>query len=1190
MAIQLYFSNRLEQLAEKLAESVYSDRGNSDIFRQPVIIVPNANLIKWLQLFFAKTRLIAMNIAFCYLEDGMRKLIQELDPAQKKPETADKKLSQIILLYILQHSESDMPSIFHQYLRKDRADYAGRVWQLSDRLAALFQEYEFNRPEMIRGWLAGKVGLGSEMEACQQKLYLRINELTERLSRHTGKSFFSLRAYSERLCAKIKAGSAALGCGTPGSAAPQCGKAVHLFSFSRLSVFYLELIQMLGAYYEISVYALNPCQELWEDIRTPGEKKWIERKKMTSLAVTQAEEEQGELYLNPYHNELLSLWGKAGRDGLRMLCGLTDYDFNALFAEEETDNVLKQIQNDILTLSPEEISGTMPQDRSLQIIACPGIYREVETVYNSILFNLDEDKSRQLTDIAILVQDISAYRPVFDAVFNRKPLCIAYNLVDTDAEIESIYGQAVLKILNLASGRFSRKEVFDLMLNPCFTAKWKTQADEVAVWANWSESLNIFHSFDKQSKKERKYKESLFYTWKQGLRRLRFSRILTADSGDRFRHFQGIIPFGDENTGDARLVGKFCEIINALYRCVGELRRKSLSAEEWKNRFLKSCDGLLEIPDGLKGEQKVRQELIRAFGRLLFYDRLGEDSEKSELEPELIKEFVKSELKAISGGYGDYLTGGVTISALLPMRPVPFKIIYMLGMEEGAFPGKAESSSLDLRLVRRQIGDLSLPEMNRYLFLEMLLSAREKLYISYVSKDLQKDRVMQPCSVVSQLCRYAQQHILPQGEHFEITEIPLKGSSQRYYRNDAVSSYSDVLVNFSPGDRIVSYRENRLWDQVKDKALPKEMKLVERFMPEMSVSPSHTAEAQTETVTLRQLRQFLEDPVNHSSRRHLGLYDGEDAVEEITLDEDEPFFSEFPADWELKVMPIRRWLDAYFSDTSQDILRLYEQAYERMLLESRTPEGAFALSDKKEIAKDVMTRLHTLEPLAYRMKSGIKSDCLYRCVFIGSQTDEVIPPANRLPVEQFDPLELTVRTMTSLGETAERKAAIHGQLPWIWKNGGNGWNAMILTGSAKSPNKQPDKYILEPMLFYLSCLSADAGRKWLGDSPISFHIVYKEKIGTWQYHIACAEAKQYMERLVSDYLNQAGSEWLPFHAVMKIIKSRGFTEIKAFRETFLSELESEMAKDRSYPVRLIRPALPGNALNKAADRFQIFLK
>jgi hypothetical protein len=51
-----------------------------------------------------------------------------------------------------------------------------------------------------------------------------------------------------------------------------------------------------------------------------------------------------------------------------------------------------------------------------------------------------------------------------------------------------------------------------------------------------------------------------------------------------------------------------------------------------------------------------------------------------------------------TGRYGDYLTSGVTISALLPMRPIPFKIVYVLGMQEGDFPGRADTSSLDLRL------------------------------------------------------------------------------------------------------------------------------------------------------------------------------------------------------------------------------------------------------------------------------------------------------------------------------------------------------------------------------------------------------------------------------------------------------------------------------------------------------------
>ena len=130
----------------------------------------------------------------------------------------------------------------------------------------------------------------------------------------------------------------------------------------------------------------------------------------------------------------------------------------------------------------------MSQDRSLQIIACPSIYREVETVYNSILFNLEQDDTLQLTDIAILVPDISAYKPVFDSVFNRHPRQLAYNLVDSHAEIESIYGKAVLAILKLATGRFSRNEVFDLILNPCFMSRWKMGPDEVQAWVNWTVS------------------------------------------------------------------------------------------------------------------------------------------------------------------------------------------------------------------------------------------------------------------------------------------------------------------------------------------------------------------------------------------------------------------------------------------------------------------------------------------------------------------------------------------------------------------------------------------------------------------------------------------------------------------------------------------------------------------------------
>jgi len=115
-----------------------------------------------------------------------------------------------------------------------------------------------------------------------------------------------------------------------------------------------------------------------------------------------------------------------------------------------------------------------------------------------------------------------------------------------------------------------------------------------------------------------------------------------------------------------------------MYRAVIDIRGLYASGEEWKSRFLKICDDLLEIPSDLRGEAAVQQSLIEAFGDLKIYDELLRDRSEQEnieliLDVEVIREFIKFSLRSISGGYGDYLTEGVTISALQPMRPIPLQ-------------------------------------------------------------------------------------------------------------------------------------------------------------------------------------------------------------------------------------------------------------------------------------------------------------------------------------------------------------------------------------------------------------------------------------------------------------------------------------------------------------------------------------
>jgi len=1206
MAIQLYFSNQLEELADKFLTIVdLENQTKKNVLEGVLTIVPNQNLTKWLQLTLAKKRSVFMNFDFQYLESGLWGLLEELDSRKEKSEMIDNSHLKMFLLYALQNLQQNETAFtpFTRYLLEPDGqkgpDYAVKLWQLTEKIAHLFEEYGFHRSEMIQGWLDNKHH-STGMELCQQRLYLRMGELCSRYARKSEKKFLSMGGYAREVLSDDHGDLEN----------HENRKFVHIFGLSQVSVFHLALIGQLKDHYDVFIYALNPSREFWEDIRTVGEKKWIQKRKVKKFEISSGEIDSGEL-LDDDDNELLALWGKPGRENIRLLCQLTDYDFNACFTEKpNSKSLLNKVQNDILTLSSEKnCLERLSQDTSLQVVACPGIYREVETVYNSILYNLEKDDNLRLTDIAILVPDISTYKPVIDSVFNRKPRRLSYNLVDSCADIESVYGQAILGLLALVTGRFSRKEVFGLILNPCFMDKWRIGFEEINIWADWAESLNIFHSFDLRSKKAKGYQANSFYTWKQGLQRLRLSRVLSAPEeradgvGDKFSHFYGLVPFYDINTGNADLIEKFSLVVEKLHYGVIDLACFIGPGEEWKNKLLKICDDLFQVPPDSKGETAVRQSLIESLGDLKIYDKLrepGNDKTGSGLDIEIIREFIRSNLGSISGGYGDYLTEGISISALQPMRPIPFRVVYVLGMEEGVFPGKADTSSLDLRLLKRRIGDISLPERNCYLFLEMILAVREKFYISYISRDLQKDRIMQPCSVVNQLLRYVEKRILLQKQSFEIVDIPLKGSSEKYLEEDAVNEASDVMVNYSLADRIAYYGEKALWEQI-DLKTPKETDInLRRFFPDFDAASSDPGRDKKiiEKITLKELTKFLEDPVSQGLKHHLRVYDEEKTIEEITLREDEPFYSEFPVDYNLKMEPLKQWLDIYLSSEGtkpghQMVEKIYERVYGKFCRNSYTPEGEFGELDKNALKDDVLIRAQTLIPVLEKLVSGEK---LYRVFFVGEQTHESIPSINTLSVERFEPVRLTVKNSDSLGEEAEIKVKLHGQRPWIWKARDNGWNMLVLTGSEKSPGKKtpPDKYILEPLLFWMFCLTSNDGRDRIGDSNVTFYIVYKEDVKIWTYRIKESEANEYLTRLVSDYLNQKKMEWLPFEEVTSQsiaphkLRDDEISEDKKAR--FRTELQEAYGETAPYLIKLANPCVPDMAFDKVRGRFRVFFK
>jgi hypothetical protein len=112
---------------------------------------------------------------------------------------------------------------------------------------------------------------------------------------------------------------------------------------------------------------------------------------------------------------------------------------------------------------------------------------------------------------------------------------------------------------------------------------------------------------------------------------------------------------------------------------------------------------------------------------------------------------VTEALGSLGAARGDYLADGVVVSSFLPMRAIPFRHTFVLGLGEGAFPARDTRDTMDLRLERRRLGDVRASERDKYMFLEVLLSARDALSISWVARDPYTGDEIQPSPVVGLL-------------------------------------------------------------------------------------------------------------------------------------------------------------------------------------------------------------------------------------------------------------------------------------------------------------------------------------------------------------------------------------------------------------------------------------------------------
>ncbi len=256
-------------------------------------------------------------------------------------------------------------------------------------------------------------------------------------------------------------------------------------------------------------------------------------------------------------------------------------------------------------------------------------------------------------------------------------------------------------------------------------------------------------------------------TWEIGLNRLIAGYAMK--SSDEF--WQDVLPL--EIDGDnAKIFGRFLD----FYKLILKINTEALNnfnLREWSLWINNLIDAFFKYDNKTEVELLYLKSLINELSIVSEHSYIAIDFS-------VIQSFFVKELNYRQTGSG-FISGKLTFSSMMPLRSVPFKIICIIGMNDDLFPRKIISQGFDLMRAFPRNLDKNLREMDRYLFIETLLSAKEKLYISYKGRNI-KDNA----------------ELLPSICLFELTEYIKKQYIKKHIQEDKQESLIDMLTTIHP--------------------------------------------------------------------------------------------------------------------------------------------------------------------------------------------------------------------------------------------------------------------------------------------------------------------------------------------------------------------------------------------------------
>lgn len=804
-SLQIHTSNRLPVLLEHLLARL--EDPPLAPFENEVIVVQSQGMSRWLTLRLAERQGISMGLWTPFptsLVDDLAERLLPSDTASTMPSSPAEvesgsrasKLWQLFSLLAPRQVKERDDGLTATYLADD-ADQLKR-FQLAWHLAELFESYQLYRPEMLRRWEHEALP-DDPSERWQASLWRRLVDGPE------GHLLQRVRRLQECLADPSTTAEWLRSKDIP--------QRLSVFGASTLPPFFLQLLHRLADFIPVDIYFSSPTYHYWGDVRSPKEVARLSRR--IQGGAPRLEEQHFET-----GNPLLAALGRQGRDFFNLLQDIDDdgsawhqLDFDLAHApadgatetEARAATVLAVLTDDILHLVDRGPRGTEPSlalpvdDASLRVHVCHSPMREMEVLRDQLLGLFADPRHDDLRpeDVLVMVPDIDLYSPYIEAVFQAAPgdsVALPISIADRKAAHELPAAAAVLRLLDLIKERLTPTEVFEFLETEAVLRKFGLQTTDLPDLRHWVDDLRIRWAIDgEQRHLEFAVPEESANTWSSGLERI----LMGYAVGPVDDLVADIAPWTDEGPGDIERLGHLVALLDALF---GQLRnlRAPRPLDRWADDLAACLDRLFEAQgdEDERGLHTVRHSLeeLRQIEPRLRGDNVSQD-DGEDVSLEALKEYLRHRL-AEESGMTQFLNGRITFCALKPMRTIPFEVICIAGLDDGSFPRRQPPRSFDLLQRHPRLGDRSLRDDDRYLFLETLLATRRRLLLSYVGFSQKDGTPRAPSVVLSELLEHVDRTFhtddqRPASAHL-VTEHRLHPFHGSYFESSAgeLQSYS----------------------------------------------------------------------------------------------------------------------------------------------------------------------------------------------------------------------------------------------------------------------------------------------------------------------------------------------------------------------------------------------------------------